>query len=171
MNCLLLFLLAALPARADLVTLGNGTKLKGIVIDTDAQGVEFQVDEEGFVFLDTTTALSVQHETPQQNKELKLLWRSQRSAQEKLESDARIFAAAQRAKGLSLYGSEWLPDKEVEQKLKAAALEQQKPRREQPNYREGPAQLATLQPIPIDRPFSKAIIYIRLDSSRRRERD
>jgi hypothetical protein len=118
-----LFFFFSLGARADVVVLANGAKMSGIVLETAPDGLNLQVDEEGFVILSTETVASVQRQTAAQNKALRAQWRVGRQKAETDEQRERTFAAAQRAKGLTFFQGEWITTKEYELRLAKQELD------------------------------------------------
>jgi hypothetical protein len=120
----LALLLAALaPARADVVNLANGNAMAGIVVETTAEGVNLQVDDEGFITVDSSTIASVKKETAEQNERRRAKWREDRKKAEDAEAGKAAYAEKQRAKGLVLYEDEWMTPVEARQRM--AAKDQQ----------------------------------------------
>lgn len=119
--CLLAVLLR--PASADVVDLRNGVSMKGIVAGVTDEGVQVQVDESGYVFLDTAVVVGVRLQTPRQNDGLLAQWRGRRLALEAREREQRRFEEAQRAKGLTLLDGEWLTAQEFERRLQVKKLQ------------------------------------------------
>ncbi|MFI5346992.1 MAG: hypothetical protein ACHQ51_11520 [Elusimicrobiota bacterium] len=84
-------------ARADIVTLQNGVKMKGILLPGEDGGTTLQVSSDGFVDIDTTTVVSIRKQSPKENAALKADWARQDN-QEPAESIAdKKFAEKQRA--------------------------------------------------------------------------
>lgn len=127
----LLLLSGAVPARADVVALTNGASLEGVLTRTADGESLLQVATDGWVILDTATVTGVTAQTPAQNAALKAKWAEDDAREAARERERRRYAESQRAKGLILYGDEWVTRGEFDRRL---ALEELalKRRREAP---------------------------------------
>ena len=120
---LFLALILVSPASADVIALRNGVTMKGIVAQAQPDGVDLRVDEEGTVFLDSGTVLTVTFQTAKENAALEAGWKADRKKFREEAAEKERLDEAKRAKGLSFYEGEWLSAKELDHRLAAKSLD------------------------------------------------
>jgi hypothetical protein len=122
----------AAAARADVVIMQNGVKMEGVLGKDDDGNTTLEVSNGGFVVLDTATVVNIRTQTPAENAKIKGKW----AKDEQAAADQDHFAAVQRAKGLVLYGDEWVTPSEFDRRLALDKLEVDRERAEHPEVRQ-----------------------------------
>lgn len=120
--CLALVLPAA-RAAADEVALRNGVVLEGVLEPGSGGSRTLLVSTDGFVVLDPATVVAVSTASAAANARLRERWAADDARAAAREKEARLFAAAQRRKGLIPLDGEWVTPAEYDRRLAREKLD------------------------------------------------
>jgi hypothetical protein len=100
-------------ARADTVTLANGSDILGVVVRQTKKEIRVKIGPGGFVDLDASTVAKVKRDPKKDNMKLLDQWRKQELEDREADEAQNKFEDEQHKKGLVLYNGAWVDSDEL----------------------------------------------------------
>ena len=132
--CVLLWMGGAQVAWGDLLSLSEGRKLEGVIVQEAKSQIRVQVSWQGYVTVDRSSVVSVTRGGKEDNARLLGQWRRDFLVDQNRERKKSSFEAAQRAKGLVMYKGSWISQAElasIQSKQKEEQTRKEKEAREE----------------------------------------